>query len=672
MNIEAFRNRILSKDESNGYIERERAIEEFLAGGGGSLPQAQKYICALETVLGILSTPVEEGDWIVGRMAEGPIPYEMEPVPAGGKSHAGNPFKPTGRSAGHMSLDYRPLLQKGLKGIAEDFCSHAHTKEQKEYAALVERAAAAIGQYAERYALAAEAHGARRAAEALRIVPMNPAQDFFSAVQSVWLMEMILSCVTGGRDFAFSRLDLALLPFFDAAESEDAQEILTAFLLHCNNIGGMGSELHVHMPVPCAATNIYLMLGGRGAEEALALDLCFLRAALKVRLPQPVLALRQCKDSDSRWKIACAHAAQELNGQVSLYNDDALIPNLIALGMPEGKALHYTMSGCNRAETMGHQSSDAFDDCVRWFLNAFYDEKCLTPEDMVQALGREAERALATAVGNPRVPQEKELRFNLESLLLNDCAEKCCDIENGGLAMETYVHNLCGIATIADSLAAVEQLVMEEKRLSLEEFREIVRRNYRDQELLRLRIKKRAPKYGNDDDRADVWARRAGEVLAEAVGHQTGELIHIPSFYSLYFHQFQGAKLGATPDGRLAGEDVSENQSPVYGCDVKGATALLCSAAKLPQNRCGAGGLNLRLARKLADEQLAALVSAYFAMGGVNLAPSVLTKETLLAAREHPEQYQNLAVRIVGYSELYLRLPERMQIEILNRTEYAL
>ena len=72
---------------------------------------------------------------------------------------------------------------------------------------------------------------------------------------------------------------------------------------------------------------------------------------------------------------------------------------------------------------------------------------------------------------------------------------------------------------------------------------------------------------------------------------------------------------------------------------MKGATALLCSAARLPQNRCGAGGLNLRLARKLADEQLAALVSAYFAMGGVNLAPSVLTKETLLAAREHPERY---------------------------------
>ena len=152
----------------------------------------------------------------------------------------------------------------------------------------------------------------------------------------------------------------------------------------------------------------------------------------------------------------------------------------------------------------------------------------------------------------------------------------------------------------------------------------------------------------------------------------SGERIHIPSFYSLYFHQMQGSRLGATPDGRLAGQDVSENQSPVYGCDTTGATALLRSVASLPQSLCGAGGLNLRLARPLADDQLAALVSAFFSMGGVNVAPNVLSCETLLAAREHPEQYQSLAVRIVGYSELYLRLPEHMQQEILNRTEQSL
>ena len=158
--------------------------------------------------------------------------------------------------------------------------------------------------------------------------------------------------------------------------------------------------------------------------------------------------------------------------------------------MSEEKALHYTMSGCNRAETMGHQSSDAFDDCVRWFLNAFTMKNALHPRIWCRRSAGKRKGALATAVGNPRVPQEKELRFNLESLLLNDCAEKCCDIENGGLAMETYVHNLCGIATIADNLAAVKQLVMEEKCLSLEEFREIVRLELSGSGALRLRIQK--------------------------------------------------------------------------------------------------------------------------------------------------------------------------------------
>ena len=96
------------------------------------------------------------------------------------------------------------------------------------------------------------------------------------------------------------------------------------------------------------------------------------------------------------------------------------------------------------------------------------------------------------------------------------------------------------------------------------------------------------------------------------------------------------------------------------------------SSASLPQHLCGAGGLNLRFARPLPAEQLAGLVSAYFAMGGVNIAPNVLNKETLLAARANPDQYRNLAVRIVGYSEIYLRLPENMQLEILERTELSL
>ncbi len=583
MDIRRFRQMIFDKDESKGYIEREAAIDAFLREGGGALPQAERYTRALIRILDSLSTPIDEGDLLVGRMVEGALPYEMEPVPAGGKSHRDNPLKVTGRSAGHQSLNYAPLLEKGLLGIWEELNKNAQTPAQKRYAVYIREIIEAVGRFAARYASAAERMGKSRAAEALRQVPLHPARDFFSAVQSVWLMELILSCAVGGRDFAYSRLDLALLPFFDPDEADDEKEILIAFLLKSNEIGGLGSELDVHMPVPCAATNIYLMLGGRGAEDALPLDLLFLEAAQQVELPQPVLALRQSAGADPAWLTACAHAAQRLHGQVSLYNDDALIPNLQALGFTPEQALSYTMSGCNRAEYVGHQSSDAFHNCAAWLLEVFYDESVTTMEELLAAFSKVARRELQRYVGNPRVDAAAELRVNLESLLLTGCVEKCRDIENGGLAIETVVHNLCGVATVADSLAAIETLVFEDKRLSLDQYRAVVRGNFEGQTALLLHIKNRLPKYGNDDERADKWAKIAGRILAEACIAQSGERIHIPSFYSLYFHQHQGAETGATPDGRLAGEPLSENQSPVYGCDREGPTALLHSVSALPQ-----------------------------------------------------------------------------------------
>jgi len=698
MDIAAQRQLLFNKDETNGYIEREAALHEFLLGrppecladagvlpamGGGAAPdgkhntfyrqpparQGERYVEALEFVLGRLSTPIEPYDVLVGRMAEGPVPYEMEPVPAGGKSHVNNPFKPNSRNGGHMSLDYGRLLRKGLLGIAAEAERAARTETQKRYAALARRAANAVCGWAARWSEAAAAAGNARAARALATVPAAPAYDFFSAVQSVWFMEMVLSCVTGARDFAYSRLDIDLMPFFREEESGDALNILTSFIMKNNEIGGLKSELNNPMPVPCAATNIYLMLGGRGAEHALPLDLIFIEAAKAVNLPQPIFALRYENGSPKRWKRACADAAQSLDGQSALYNDGVLIPGLRDLGFTEWQAENYTMSGCNRAEFTGHQSSDYFHNCVQWMLDAFYDEGVSDMDSMLRAFEREARRSLARCTGDRRAPAETDLRFSLESFLLAGCMENVCDIENGGLSAETVVHNLCGMGTVADSLAAINILVFEEKALTLAQYRETVKGNFASGPALRTRAALRLPKYGNDDPEADRWAAAAGEIAANAVRGISNGRINIPSFYSLFSHQSMGKRMGATPDGRLAGQDISENQSPVYGRDVSGVTALLRSAASLPQRLCGAGGLNVRFARKLDAALLEGLLDAYFAMGGINLAINIVSRETLLAARERPEQFGGLLVRVVGYSDVFLNLPESFQLEILNRTE---
>ena len=672
VDINEFRDRIFAKNETHCFSEREKAIDEFLIENSSS-ERAERYVSGLEYVTKQLSTPILAGDIILGRMKEGPVEWEMERIAGAGMSHVGNPFSVFDRGSGHQSLDYEKLLSKGLLGIVEELEKNADTNEKKRFAAYAARSAAAIGEFAKRYALAAKELGMHKQGEVLSVVPLHGAWDMQSALQSIWFVHFILSCVVGGRDFAFSRFDLLLLPFYRESEKEDTCELFRHFLLKCNEIGGMGTELHNHMPVPCSATNIYMVLGGRGADQALPISLLLLRAAEDVHMPQPVIALRMDRKSPLEWKLACAHAAQILDGQVSFYNDEVLIPSLLQLGFTEEQALNYTMSGCNRTEYVGHQSSDIFYNCPEWLLRAFFDENNKSIEQMLSALYEIAKHETLHYTGAKRIDPKCELHFNLESLFLNGCVDNATDIENGGLLIETVVHNLAGIATMVDSLAAIEQVIYVDKLLTLDEFREIVKNNFSDNELLRLKIKNNCPKYGNNDETADKWARRVGEILALAVRthNEEGKCIHIPSLYALYFHHTFGIETGATPDGRKAGEQLSENQSPVHGCDCNEVTALLHSAASLPHELLGSGGLNLRLSKKMDDEILAGLIDAYFLLGGINIAPNTINRAVLIDAKANPEKHRNLSVRVVGYAEVFVNLPEYVQQELIDRTEYV-
>lgn len=674
MDIQSAREKLFKKDETCGYIERERAIDEFLQG---NVPenQAERYVAALEYVLAQLSVPIDEDDLILGRMVEGPIPYEMEGVPGNGRSHVNNPFRPLGgREAGHMNLDYASLLKNGLGGLAAEMQHNACTDTQKRYAAFALRAAEAVRAYALRYAEAAEKVGKNRAAEALRKVPYEPAYDLFSAVQSVWMVEMILSCVTGGRDFAYSRFDLTLWPYYQMENSEqDALEILEAFYIKNNEIGGLNSDIGVTMPVPCCSTNIYMMLGGKGAEEVLPLSLLFLKAAKNVHLPQPITALRIAKDSPEQWKLACAAAAQDLSGQASFYNDDVLIRNLLDLGFTQEHALNYTMSGCNRADFPGHQTSDKFHNGPACLLDAFYDPDVKDMDGLLKAFHREMRKNVEAALGHQIFDPEHELHFFLESLLLRGCVENVLDVENGGQEQKTMVHHLAGAATVGNSLAAIQKAVFDDKIMTLDEFRDLVKGDFKADPELHQLIRNRYPKYGNDDEAADEWTKIAANIMVDAVRelNEIYDRIHIPCLYSLFYHHFFADVTGSTPDGRLRGEPISENQSPVYGTDHEGITALMHSVSRLPQNRIGCGGLNVRLEKRLDDELVVGLTDAFFALGCVNLCLDVMDRETLLAAQANPERYQTLCVRIVGYSEVFVRLPDFMQKELIDRTTLA-
>ncbi len=188
----------------------------------------------------------------------------------------------------------------------------------------------------------------------------------------------------------------------------------------------------------------------------------------------------------------------------------------------------------------------------------------------------------------------------------------------------------------------------------------------------------KAPKYGNDDDYADEIMTQVFDIFYTEVNGRkspTGATYRIdmlPTTCHVYF----GSVIGATPDGRLAGQPLSEGISPVQGADKYGPTAVIKSCAKMDHVRTGGTLLNQKFTPKLLEGQegidnLAHLVRAYFRMGGHHIQFNVVSAETLRDAQKHPEKYRDLIVRVAGYSDYFCDLTKALQDEIINRTEHA-
>jgi len=198
----------------------------------------------------------------------------------------------------------------------------------------------------------------------------------------------------------------------------------------------------------------------------------------------------------------------------------------------------------------------------------------------------------------------------------------------------------------------------------------ILSENYEGHETLRAEILN-MERFGNDSE-ADRYVTMAGNAMADAVDQleKRPNEYNIPGFYSLERDNSWCAEIGATPDGRLAGTPFSENQSPTYGADKKGITALLKSISKIPFSRAVGGGLNLTFSQAASKENLEALILSYFKLGGLHVGISVIDRDTLKAAMVNPEKYKSLTVRLYGFSEYFVSLPEWQQLAVLNRTAY--
>jgi len=264
------------------------------------------------------------------------------------------------------------------------------------------------------------------------------------------------------------------------------------------------------------------------------------------------------------------------------------------------------------------------------------------------------------------------------SVVTDDCIRRGRDYNAGGARYNNSYVQFVGIGTLTDSLAAVKQLVFDERAVPLGDLVAALDADFEGHDVLRQRLLNRTPKYGNDNDLADAIMVRAFNLLVESLdgrpntkgGHYRVEML--PTTSHIYF----GSVTGALPDGRKAGVPLSEGISPVQGADRKGPTAVIKSAAKMDHIKTGGALLNMKLTPSLLGdesgiERLAQLVRTYFALSGHHVQFNVVTAATLRKAQLHPEAYRDLIVRVAGYSDYFTDLSRDLQDEIIARTEHT-
>ena len=295
--------KIYESDDTACFITRERILQKL------DLQYRTYYAYDREAriladLLDQIDTPVDPQDVIVGRMTEAvPDPdmhqasriryrFGEEACLRDYPNDTSVTFpSPLLYSYGHMTYDWKTLLEKGYRGILEQIERAAVEKGDPESLLYRENARLIIGairRFAQRYARAAERAGNHDAAQALSCVPFEPAYDLYSALSAVWLVHMIASCMEGARDFGFGRMDQYLLPYYEQSvksgrmSREDAVELLSYFLLKPNEICGRTVYNGTRKPIPCHTSKQYLLLGGDRPND-LSVDL--LRAAARNTKP---------------------------------------------------------------------------------------------------------------------------------------------------------------------------------------------------------------------------------------------------------------------------------------------------------------------------------------------------------------------------------------------------
>lgn len=661
--IEYLKEQVFAQCNDHCFIERERFLN------AQPVPPVKErgddfYARLFAGILANVSTPVDEQDYFVGRVIEGP-PEAGHPAP--------NRLL---IAKGHLTPDYTRLLTKGYNGILSEIEQNAArlgTKQASAYLQNAKIAVEAIGRFAARYADAAERAGKHRAAKALRRVPLEPAFDLYSALQSVWLVHMISSAYVGYRDYGFGYMDDYLYPYYLQEKElgtteEEMRYMLAGFLIKANEICGRHTHNYKQKPIPSQAAKQYVLLDGGKANDLSGL---ILEAAAISCMAQPEITVVLSKNAPQPFAKKVFDTMAVMTDKLQVYNCELCKSFLESKGLPAEIVDRPAFTACCTFDIYRHTCREEyFMPTVQIFYDTLCNGRFESKKDFLTAFGKAVTADCEKYLADSREPDREWVRtvYMLDALLLSSCNETC-DYPPYGAKYRAKNVFLPGLATLGDSLCALDMLVFGGD-VPYDEMVRALQADFKGFEALHARLSA-LPKFGNDLA-TDTYTAEIATTMLDAVDrarHEENEIV-APSFYSLQRENEWASSTPATPDGKRAGVACSENQSPVYGADQKGITALLNSLSAIPFARTAAGGLNVAFSAPVRGDILHALIKTYFERGGLHVGITVMDKAVLRDAIKHPEKHRALTVRLYGFSEYFISLPDWQQQAVLDRTTY--
>jgi choline trimethylamine-lyase len=537
-------------------------------------------------------------------------------------------------------------------------------------------------------------------------VPANPPETFQEALQSIWTIQSLFLMEENQCSTSLGRIDQYVYPCYatdkESGRIDEAQalELMGCFIIKCSEIvwytpGATAKYFAGYMPFINMTVGGLKREGGDGTND---LTYLVMDEVEKVKVYQPSLACRIHNQSSHRYLDKIVDVIKAGVGMPACHFDDAHIKMMLRKGFDFEDARDYCLMGCVEPQKSGRIHQWTAGGFKQWpitlemalnrgVLRSYGDKQWLdtgdlnsitTYEEFDAAVKRQLDYLIDMNARGTTFIQEVFRDITptpYTSLFVDGCMQNGKDVTAGGAVLYGGPGTIfAGLGTYVDSMVAIKKLVYDDKKYTLAQIKEAIDANWEGYEQIR-RDCQNAPKYGNDDNYADLIAKDIVDYTEKRINqHKSLYAKQIHGTLSQSFNTPLGEMIGATPNGRLAFAPLSDAMSPTQGADTKGATAVIKSVSKINVESMSLGmAHNFKVTKNSLDSQegkagLITLLRTASVMGNGQMQFNCVDNKTLLAAQLHPDEYRDLIVRVAGYSAFFVELCKEVQDEIISRT----